>query len=154
MMVRDCAAGGLSPALAANVSNSGDTANVGTGLTVNVTGTGMGLLEAPGLSTMTVPEYVPADSPAGFAEMLIALGDTPPAAAYTMLSTPVPASTISWSVEMIDAAAALGAPSDAWYLLRSVGEDVREGYSVQNMSLWAQDGTLIMLARQHVAIFG
>jgi acyl-CoA thioesterase len=85
---------------------------------------------------------------------LIALGDTPPAAAYTMLSAPVPASTISWSVEMIDAAAALGAPRDAWYLLRSVGEDVREGYSVQNMSLWAQDGTLILLACQTVAIFG
>ena len=76
-MVRDCAAGGLSPALAANVSNSGDTANVGTGVTVNVTGTGMGLLEAPGLSTMTVPEYVPAESPAGLAEMLIDLGDMP-----------------------------------------------------------------------------
>jgi len=53
-----------------------------------------------------------------------------------------------------DAAAALGAPGDAWYLLRSAGEDVREGYSVQDMALWAQDGTLIMLARQTVAIFG
>jgi hypothetical protein len=76
-MVRDCGAGVLSPALAANVSNSGDTANVGTGVTVKVTGTGMGLLEAVGLSTMTVPEYVPAESPAGFAEMLIDLGDMP-----------------------------------------------------------------------------
>jgi len=85
---------------------------------------------------------------------LIALGDTPPAAAYTMLSAPVPASSITWSVEMIDAAAALRAPGDAWYLLRSAGEDVREGYSVQDMALWAHDGTLIMLARQTVAIFG
>jgi len=85
---------------------------------------------------------------------LIALGDTAPAAAYTMLSAPVPASSITWSVEMIDAAAALRAPADAWYLLRSAGEDVREGYSVQDMALWAQDGTLIMLARQTVAIFG
>jgi acyl-CoA thioesterase len=85
---------------------------------------------------------------------LIALGDTPPVAAYTMLSAPVPASSLTWSVEMIDAAAALRAPSDAWYLLRSAGEDVREGYSVQDMALWAQDGTLIMVARQTVAIFG
>jgi acyl-CoA thioesterase len=85
---------------------------------------------------------------------VIALGDTPPPAAYTMLSAPVPASSITWSVEMIDAAAALRAPGDAWYLLRSAGEDVREGYSVQDMALWAQDGTLIMLARQTVAIFG
>jgi acyl-CoA thioesterase len=85
---------------------------------------------------------------------LIALADTPPVAAYTMLSAPVPVSSITWSVEIIDAAAALRAPSDAWYLLRSVGEDIREGYSVQNMELWAQAGTLIMLARQTVAIFG
>ncbi len=85
---------------------------------------------------------------------VIAICDTPPAAVYTMLSEPVPASSVTWSIEMIDAAAALRAPSDAWYLLRSVGEDFREGYSVQDMALWAQDGTLIMLARQTVAIFG
>ena len=85
---------------------------------------------------------------------VVALGDTPPAAAYTMLSSPVPVSSITWSVEMIDAGAALRAPSDAWYLLRSTGEDLREGYSVQDMALWAQDGTLIMLSRQTVALFG
>ena len=85
---------------------------------------------------------------------LIALGDTPPVAAYTILAAPVQVSSITWSIELVDAAAAQCAPGDAWYLLRSVGEDVRDGYSVQNMTLWAQDGTLIMLARQTVAIFG
>jgi acyl-CoA thioesterase len=85
---------------------------------------------------------------------LIALGDVPPVAAYTMLSAPVQASSITWSIELVDAAAAQRQPGDAWYLLRSVGEDVRHGYSVQDMALWAQDGTLIMLARQTVAIFG
>jgi acyl-CoA thioesterase len=85
---------------------------------------------------------------------LIALGDTLPAAAYTMLSAPVPASTITWSVEFVDTSAAIRAPGDAWYLLRDVAEDVREGYSVQDMGLWAQDGTLLLLARQTVAIFG
>ena len=85
---------------------------------------------------------------------LIALSDTLPVAAYTMLTAPVPASSITWSVEMVDAAAALRAPGDAWYLLRSAGEDVRDGYSVQDMALWAQDGALILLARQTVAIFG
>ena len=94
--------------------------------------------------------------PRGMASLpgLIALGDTAPAAAYTMLSAPVPASSITWSVEMIDAAAALRAPGDAWYLLRNAGEDVREGYSVQDMALWTQDGALILVARQTVAIFG
>jgi acyl-CoA thioesterase len=85
---------------------------------------------------------------------LIALADTLPVAAYTMLSTPVPASSIAWSIEMIDPAAAWNAPGAAWYLLRSAGEDVRDGYSVQDMTLWAQDGTLILLGRQTVAIFG
>lgn len=36
---------------------------------------------------------------------LIALGDTLPVAAYTMLSAPVPASSITWSVEVLDPAA-------------------------------------------------
>jgi acyl-CoA thioesterase len=85
---------------------------------------------------------------------VIALGDTLPVAAYTMLTTPVPASSISWSIELLDVAAAQRAPGDAWYLLRSVGDDVRDGYSVQDMALWAEDGTLILLARQTVAIFG
>jgi acyl-CoA thioesterase len=85
---------------------------------------------------------------------LIAIGDVSPAAAYTMLATPVPASSVTWSIEIIDAAAAAQAPGDAWYLLRTAGEDVREGYSVQDMALWTQDGTLLMLARQTVAIFG
>jgi acyl-CoA thioesterase len=85
---------------------------------------------------------------------LIALGDTLPAAAYTMLAAPVPASSITWSVELLNPAAALRAPGDAWYLLRDVAEDFRDGYSVQDMALWAQDGTLILLGRQTVAIFG
>jgi acyl-CoA thioesterase len=85
---------------------------------------------------------------------VLALGDVPPAAAYTLLSAPVPVSSVTWSVEVINPEAALQAPADAWYLLRSVGEDVREGYSVQDMALWAQDGTLITLARQTVAVYG
>jgi acyl-CoA thioesterase len=85
---------------------------------------------------------------------LIAIGDTLPAAAYTMLSAPAPASSITWSIEVIDAAAVQRAPSGAWYLLRSAGEDVRDGYSVQDMAVWAQDSTLIMLSRQTIAIFG
>ena len=85
---------------------------------------------------------------------IIALADTAPAAAFTMLSAPVPVSSVTWSIEMVDAAAALHAPADGWYLLRTAGDDVREGYSVQDMALWSQDGTLILLARQTVAIFG
>jgi acyl-CoA thioesterase len=85
---------------------------------------------------------------------VIALGDTLPAAVYTMLSAAVPVSSVTWSIELIEPQAAMRSPADGWYLLRSAGEDVREGYSVQNMSLWSQDGTLITLARQTVAVFG
>jgi acyl-CoA thioesterase len=93
--------------------------------------------------------------PAAMAQLpgVLALGDTPPAAAYTMLTAPAPVSSITWSVEMINPGAALAAKPDAWYLLRSRGEDVREGYSVQDMTLWSEDGKLITLARQTVAIF-
>jgi acyl-CoA thioesterase len=111
------------------------------------------------VSSAQTPEivlWVRHRDPHGMTSMpgLLALADTLPAAVYTMLSAPVPASSITWSVEMIDAATALRASGDSWYLLRSAGEDVREGYSVQDMALWAQDGTLILLARQTVAIFG
>lgn len=63
--------------MAVKVSISGATVNVGTGVTVKVTGKGIGPLEALGLSTMIVPEYVPGDSLAGFAAMLIDLGVVP-----------------------------------------------------------------------------
>jgi acyl-CoA thioesterase len=85
---------------------------------------------------------------------LMALGDAPPTAAYTMLSAPVPVSSVTWSIEVVDAMAATREPEDEWYLLRTVGEDVRDGYSVQDMALWTHGGTLLLLARQTVAIFG
>jgi acyl-CoA thioesterase len=111
------------------------------------------------VSSATTPEivlWVRHRDPLAMASLpgLIALADTLPTAAYTMLSAPVPASSVTWSVEIVDPGAALQAPGDTWYLLRSAGEDVRDGYCVQNMTLWAQAGTLILLARQTVAIFG
>jgi acyl-CoA thioesterase len=85
---------------------------------------------------------------------LIALGDAPPTAAYTVLSAPAPVSSITWSIEIVDALTATREPEDEWYLLRTVGEDIRDGYSVQDMALWTHGGTLLLLARQTVAIFG
>lgn len=83
---------------------------------------------------------------------LVALGDGPPPAALCMFASPAPISTMSWGIEIIDAAAAMAA-GDAWFLLRSTADDARDGYSTQDMTLWHEDGRLVARGRQSIAIF-
>ncbi len=82
---------------------------------------------------------------------LIALADAPPPAALAMFRAPAPISTVTWSIDMVDAQAALD--DDGWLLMQSLGEDARDGYSSQDMAIWTEAGTLVLLARQVIAIF-
>jgi hypothetical protein len=59
----------MPPACAVNESAVDASVSDG-GATVSVMATGIGLFAASGLATINVPEYVPAGSPAGSAEML------------------------------------------------------------------------------------
>ena len=76
LVVTGCAAGAVPPACAVNESAAGASPSAG-GATVSVTATGIGVFATSKLATTTVPEYVPADSPAESAEMLMEPGVLP-----------------------------------------------------------------------------
>ena len=86
-VVTDCSAGATPPACAVNESVVGATVSAG-GATVSVMATGIGLLAASELATITVPEYVPTNSPAESAEMLMESGVLPDPA-FTRSQPPV-----------------------------------------------------------------
>lgn len=80
---------------------------------------------------------------------LIALADALPPPALAMLDGWVPVSTVTWAVDLFQ-------PVDrgGWHLLQSVAEQTGEGYSLQGMNLWNDQGRRVIAARQVVAIFG
>jgi len=87
LVVNNCAAGATPPAWAVNESAVGASVSAG-GATVSVMATGIGLFATSELATTTVPEYVPADSPAESAEMLMEPGVLPDPA-FTLSQPPV-----------------------------------------------------------------
>ena len=42
---------------------------------------------------------------------------------------------------------------DGWWLLKSIAEHGRDGYSSQNMEVWNSYGQLVIAGRQNVAMF-
>lgn len=84
-------------------------------------------------------------------EHLVALVDAWPPAPIQMLTEPRPASTLTWTLEILGDPAA---EPDAWW-----GYDVRtdhagEGYAHTHAHVWRPDGTLVAVSRQTVAVFG
>ncbi len=80
---------------------------------------------------------------------LIAIADCLPPAAMVRFSKPAPISTMTWTVDV------LNPPDNAegWFLLNASSEYAREGYSMQAMTLWGEDGVPLAVGRQAVAIF-
>ena len=85
-------------------------------------------------------------------DALIALSDSIPSPALSMLSTPAPASSLNWMLELI------GDPADlertAW---STIGTEVRagaDGYLSQTSVLWGPSGHAFSVSHQSVAIFG
>ncbi len=82
---------------------------------------------------------------------LIALGDVSPPAPLVMLNHMVPVSTMTWALELGPEPGQGGA--GGWRLLELVGEVIADGYAAERITIWAEDGTPLMTARQSVAIF-
>ncbi|QQX86699.1 thioesterase family protein [Cupriavidus necator] len=81
---------------------------------------------------------------------LLALADALPPAALIMFSEPPPISTMTWSIDMLDAEPA---STTGWWLVKCAVDSVHEGYSAQQTIIWNSDGRPILVARQNVAIF-
>lgn len=85
-------------------------------------------------------------------DALIALADSIPTPALSMLDKPAPATSINWMLELIGDPGSLD--RDGWSL---IGTDVRagaDGYLSQTSVLWGPGGHAFSVSHQSVAIFG
>ena len=85
-------------------------------------------------------------------DALIALADSIPTPALSMLDRPAPATSINWMLELIGDPGLLD--RDGWSL---IGTDVRagaDGYLSQTSVLWGPGGHAFSVSHQSVAIFG
>ncbi|GAA5524733.1 hypothetical protein Maes01_01292 [Microbulbifer aestuariivivens] len=83
---------------------------------------------------------------------LLALIDAWPPALLPMLTKPAPASSLTWTVELIEPLPAKPA-TDWWQYLAEV-EQTADGYGVIAARLWDSDGRLCAFTRQTVTVFG
>ena len=80
---------------------------------------------------------------------LFAIADCLPPAAMTHFPQLAPISTMTWSVDVMNAPQS----AEAWFLLASASEHAAEGSSMQSMTMWDASGAPIAVGRQAVAIF-
>lgn len=80
---------------------------------------------------------------------LLALADCLPPAAMVLFPQFGPISTMTWTVDIAHVPERLA----GWHLLWAASEQSGEGYSLQNMALWSEDGALLATGRQTIAIF-
>lgn len=80
---------------------------------------------------------------------LLAIADCLPPAAMVHFPQPGPLSTMTWSVDIMTTPTR----ADGWKLLDSSSEHAADGYSMQRMAVWDEDGAPLAVGRQAVAIF-
>lgn len=84
-------------------------------------------------------------------EHFVSLVDAWPPAVIQMLSTPAPASSLTWTLEILGDITA--APDTHWaYDVRT--DHAAHGYAHTEAHVWRPDGSLVAISRQTVAVFG
>jgi len=83
---------------------------------------------------------------------IVALADAIPPVALSLLAGPVPASTLSWSLEFVHHPPPIAA--EGWWRMDASLLAARDGYCNQDAYLYGPDGELIALSRQMVTVFG
>jgi acyl-CoA thioesterase len=81
---------------------------------------------------------------------VIALTDAPPPAAFVKLPTPGPLSTMTWAVDFLTDRIET---TDGWWLLRTIGDKIADGYASQATTLWNTGRQPILVCRQNIAVF-
>lgn len=85
-------------------------------------------------------------------EHFVSIVDAWPPAVIQMLSGPAPASTLTWTLELVDDVSG-DAPDTHWaYEVRT--DHAADGYAHTHAHVWRPDGTLVAISRQTVAVFG
>lgn len=92
------------------------------------------------------------DEPRIDESLVIALADSIPSPAISVLNSPAMASSLSWTLEML----CDRWPTDAtrFWLMDAVADAATDGYVSQSATLWSADGRPIALSRQSAVVFG
>lgn len=84
-------------------------------------------------------------------EHFVSLLDAWPPAVVQMLDQPRPASSMTWTLELLDDVSA--APDTYWQYEVST-DQARDGYAHTEAHVWHPDGRLVAISRQTIAVFG
>lgn len=86
------------------------------------------------------------------AEKIVAIADIPPPVVLSHFSEPpVPASSLTWSLEFLVPPAEI---ESEWFYLEFTLEAAAEGYTQQSGRIFTEDGVLCALSRQCMVYFG
>lgn len=86
---------------------------------------------------------------------LLALIDAWPPTVLPMLKQPAPASSMAWTVEILQSAQEPGdANGEDWWQYLAEVDQAGDGYAVTQARLWDARGNLVALSRQTVSVFG
>lgn len=83
---------------------------------------------------------------------LVALVDAWPPAVLPMLRKPAPASTLSWSLDILHPRPEIH-PGD-WLMYLATVDQAEAGYGHTQAQIWSQSGELLAMSRQTVTVFG
>lgn len=83
---------------------------------------------------------------------LVALIDAWPPALLPHLKSPAPASSLSWTFEMMQPQPEIN--TGDWLLYRATIDQAADGYGQTSAGIWTSDGQLVALSRQTVTVFG
>lgn len=84
--------------------------------------------------------------------LIVMLSDGPPTPCLSHFSSPVMASSVSWSLELPPLPDRID--SEAWFQIDMDTKAGAEGYVNQSAKLWTPDGQLASLGYQVVAVYG
>jgi len=87
------------------------------------------------------------------AATILALVDAWPAPVLATLDRVVPASTVTWAVNLVQPPPPGGWPGETWFRFESDTVAAGDGYADIDSRLWAPDGTLVATSRQLVVEF-
>lgn len=83
---------------------------------------------------------------------ILGLVDVWPPAVLPHLSRFAPASSLTWTIEFVQPQPALG--NTDWLLYKANIEHACDGYGHAAAMVWREDGSLVAISRQTVAVFG
>ena len=87
-------------------------------------------------------------------EHLLVMADAWPPATIQMLSGFAPASSLTWTIELVAEIDPGTTPRDQVFAYEAITDAARDGYAHTHAMLWRPDGALVAISRQTVTVFG